>query len=275
MANWRDSKIQKFAPLAATLLLFVFEGTTLKLPSDRQIETRTTLAIITSSLGSWCENLAMVTWIACLIFSIMSLFTRNKWGLLSILAFLICPIIGIATGFEPAITHYENQGTIKDVDGSEYQAFTNSFLHGNKIILTKVISRTKLRTDYKILTVGSFSGDANRIRLIRPMAKPNTSTLIITKGRQLICSLGTTDTFAAFDLTHQASVGISKVSPFALISPTDTPNRIDFEEARKDDAFNVSDPKVLKTELSNPNSKVREMAREWLNFLATKPSTEH
>ena len=282
MASWKESKAQKFAPLVATILLVVSEAITYKFPSERQIETQTTLTVIKSSVGVWFGWFAIIFWGACMVCSLMSIATRNKWGWLSFLAFLVCPCVGLSSGLEEMDHTYVDEGSSKDVDGSEYHLLTNSFLQGHKCLLAKVKDRAGSTTTYAILSFASFSGDAEHVRLVRTQGKPEVHAPTITRGRLLIAAFETY-AYGAYDLNHKVNHSgssddkgypISKLSPFVLLGPNDIPNQTDFEEALKEDAFNVTDPDVLKSELQNSNPRVREMAKIWLAKLAAKASAK-
>lgn len=254
----------------ATFLLILFETLAFQFPSERQIESQTFLTVIANPMGSWFEKFAVISWIACTVSSFLSLFTRSKWGLLSFFAVLICPIVAIFSGVEDSITYYNHEDELKDIEGSEYHLFSNSFFQGNKLLIAKVNDRTGSRTNYAKLASGSFSGDANHVLLIRPQFKSSTSPLTITRGRILLCTYGEKYVFASYDLKRQVDLSIDKVSPFVLLGPKDAPNQTDFEEAFKGDPFNVSDPDVLKSELKNANPKVREMAKKLIAKLSLK-----
>ena len=256
--------------MVATLLLIVSEVLAHYFPSWFQIETQTSLTVIAYPIGAWFEGFALFSWIACIVCSFVSLFTKTKWGLLSFLAFLICPVVALSTGMEQIAETYNHEGELKDVDGSEYHLFSNSFFQGNKLLIAKVNDRTGSRTSYNKLATASCSGDANHLQLIRPQSKPNTSPLNMTKDRLLIGTSGETYAFVAYDLKRQLELSISKVSPFVLLGPQDIPNQSDFEEALKGGPFSVNDSDVLKSELKNANPNVRVMAQKLLTKLSSK-----
>lgn len=270
MASEKQSKTQKFAPLVATLLLLLSGSLAYYLPSERQIETRTTLTVATNSLGSWFFGLALLCWIACIVCSCISLVGKNKWGFLSFLAVLVYPLIYFSTGLEEAANAYIDEGKLSDSDGSEYHLFSNSFIQGNKLLIAKFNDRKGSRTNYSKLATASWSADADHLQLIRSQSKPSTLPLTITRDRLLIGTIERKYTYVAFDLKRQVNFPISKVSPFVLLSAQDTPNQTDFEEALKGDLFSVSDPDVLKSELKNPNQIVREMAQKLLTKSSSK-----
>jgi hypothetical protein len=279
-ASWKESRIQRLAPLVITLLLGVCETVAYKFPYERQIETETTLTVVRNSVGGWFETLALIFWAACFVCSLMSLVTRNKWGFLSILGFLVCPCVGLSSGLDNMDHTYIDEGSTKDKDGTEYHLLANSMLQGHKLLLAKVSNRDGSRTSYSIFTMASCSGDSDHVLLIRPQGKRDATAPIITKERLLIAAFGSY-AYGAYDLKrptkHVASEDdrgypISKVSPFVLIDLNDKPSQTDFEAAIKEDGFNVTDPVVLKSELLNPNPRVRDMAKKWLAKLADKPS---
>ena len=271
MASWRESRAQKLAPLVATLLLAVSETIAFQFPSERQIETHATLAVIKNPVGLWFGWFAIILWVTCVVCSVMSIVTRNKWGLLSFLAVLVCPIVAFFSAFDEAIAMYIDEGSLRDSDGSEYHLFSNSFLQGNKLMLAKVVERSGSRTTYSILSVASNSGDADHVRLIRPKRKPEVHAPTITRGRLLIGAPGGY-AYVFCDLKQKLKPDL-KLSPFVLLGPNDIPNQTDYEEALEDQ-FNVTDPEVLKSELQNSNPRVREMAKKWLAKLAVKASTK-
>ena len=274
MASWKQSKILKVAPLVATLLLILCEVLAHYFPSWYQIESQTSLTVISYAAGAWFEGFAVISWIACFVCSVVSLFTKTKWGFLSFLAFLICPVVAFSTGIEQVAESYNEQGQLTDADGSEYHLFSNSFFQGNKLLIAKVKDRAGARTDFIKLATASNSGDANHLLLIRPQSKPGTSPLTLTKDRLLIGADGATYAFVAYDLKRQVDLSISKVSPFALIGPKDIPNHADFAEALKGDMFSVSDGDVLKSELKNANPTVREMAKQLLAKASSKADSK-
>ena len=277
MASWKESRVQKLAPLVATLLLAVSEIIAFQFPSERQIETHAALAVIKSPVGLWFGWFAIILWVTCIVCLVMSIVTRNKWGLLSFLAVLVCPIVAFFSALDESIAMYIDEGSLRDSDGSEYHLFSNSFLQGNKLMLARVVERSGSRTTYSILSVASNSGDANRVRLIRPQGKPEVSAPTITRGRLLI---GAPEgyAFVFYDLKQNLPPNDNnnpnlKLSPFVLLGPNDIPNQTDFEEALKDE-FNVTDPEVLKSELQNSNPRVREMAKKWLVKVAAKAAVK-
>ena len=207
----------------------------------------------------------------------MSIFTRNKLGWLSFIALLISPVVAFFSAFDEAVAMYVDEGNLIDVNGSEYHLFSNSFLQGNKLMLSRVVERSGSRTIYSILSIGSNSGDAPHVRMIRAQGQPDVHAPTITRGRLLI---GAPEAYAYvfYDLNQKVlsapsedhTYSISKVSPFVLLGPNDIQNQPDFDEALKDDGFNVTDPEVLKSELQNPNPRVQEMAKKWLGNLVAR-----
>ena len=132
MASWKESRVQKLAPLVAMLLLVVSETIAFQFPSERQIETHAALAVIKSPVGLWFGWFAIIFWVACLVCSVMSIVTRNKWGLLSLLAVLVGPIVAFFSALDESIAMYIDEGSVRDRDRSEYHMFSNSFLPGQQ-----------------------------------------------------------------------------------------------------------------------------------------------
>lgn len=282
MGENKAERSKVFAVVAAGTLLSSI-GLYVLFPFNGHIDREQTLTIINNPIAIVWAVIAFVSWLACLVASIVCLLQKSKFGWLAFAGFLIAPLAICVDTFRH-LADYEDFATIKDEFGNEYHLLLSHFWMDSSIYIGKLESKIGPWANYQKLSPLVSDESFACLAIVRPSGAAESPRLYINANHMLIGVSNGNRACFAYDLKKgisysygggdgKKSENIQTLSPFLLIGKDDKPSEEDFNAYVENETFDRAKLEVIKTELKNPNKRVREMAYRILREPTKKAMT--